>query len=132
MNFADSYIERTLELPSGTLLAWEKGGAPPEGKALLQILRCFPWVAEVADGNFSDETAKKVVLREAMRASMPLTGDPLQDAADLLAQLIAENQEDSPGPRRLVTTALAELALERITAMRAQLGGKLPSTTLAP
>lgn len=61
-----SSMERSLELPQRTLAKWKSTGKPSAaGVSLLKILRCFPWILEVAEQEFEFQSAQKVFVKNA-------------------------------------------------------------------
>ena len=64
-----SSMERALELPQRTLTKWKNGQTKPSaaGRALLKMLRIFPWLLDVAENKFDYEKGQRIHINEAMR-----------------------------------------------------------------
>lgn len=60
-----SAIERTLGLPQRSLKD-NKFLELPETQAVLKIIYSMPWVLEIAENNFDQETAQLILQREAV------------------------------------------------------------------
>jgi len=59
-------IERALHLPFGTIERWQRNRyVPPEGLALLQMIRTYRWLINVADEKYNEEYAKKRLREES-------------------------------------------------------------------
>lgn len=59
--FTHAAIERALELPDRAVSNWKcKEAVSSSSRALLRILRAFPWVIDVADKNFDPEITDAV------------------------------------------------------------------------
>lgn len=56
-DITNAYLERTLELPKGTVKRWRKGKMYREERALIWVLKEFPWVIAVADEKFDPVVA---------------------------------------------------------------------------
>jgi len=62
-----SSMERALELPQRTLAKWKSNGKPSAaGVSLLKILRCFPWILEVAENKYDFQIAQKTFTKTAL------------------------------------------------------------------
>jgi hypothetical protein len=59
------HFERALRLPMRTTHPWRAGNISPAEVALLQILRTYPWILDVADASFEPGAAAQAVLRAA-------------------------------------------------------------------
>lgn len=57
-------MERALRLPFGTMKKWRAGKVEDVSLALLKLIKSMPWLINVADYNFSEEIAKKLLLEE--------------------------------------------------------------------
>lgn len=58
------HVERVLGLEFGTLKKWCAGETEPVSLPLMKMIRAFPGLLEVADCNFSEEVANRLVLEE--------------------------------------------------------------------
>lgn len=63
-----AYLERALSLPPRTVARWKAGGCSASGLALLRIVRCFPWVLDVAAARFNESAAGVAVIKAAAEA----------------------------------------------------------------
>lgn len=70
--FTDAYIERVLRLQQGSIA--EGLGNDLALNQLVKIIRLFPWVLEVADQNFDEIYAKKIIVREVANHTMKELG----------------------------------------------------------
>jgi hypothetical protein len=59
-------IERALELPAGTLDRWRQD-PPPEGLALLRLIRVLPWLLDVANYKYDAAVSRYLVIERAAR-----------------------------------------------------------------
>lgn len=48
----NTYFEKALRIPFGSLKKWRSGKILPEEIALLKIIDTFPYLLEIADNNF--------------------------------------------------------------------------------
>jgi hypothetical protein len=62
-------IERALDLPFG-FLSDKKNLKLPETKALLKIIKAFPWMINVADHNFDKKVVKREIIHAAVDAGL--------------------------------------------------------------
>ncbi|MDD2336123.1 MAG: hypothetical protein PHD01_06070 [Geobacteraceae bacterium] len=62
-----AYIERALDLPTRTVNRWRSKAASSSAIALVQIIRTYPWILEVAESGFSEEVARNKLGEEATR-----------------------------------------------------------------
>lgn len=60
-----AYIERVLRLSFGSIKRGAAIGFDSAQVALLQILRTYPWILEVAEQKFNSEVAKTALIKEA-------------------------------------------------------------------
>ena len=60
-----TYIERALRLPFGTINEWCSGHCDEVDLALLRVIKCYPFMIEVADNNFDGEFVSIAILNEA-------------------------------------------------------------------
>ncbi|KJR97181.1 MAG: hypothetical protein VR65_24845 [Desulfobulbaceae bacterium BRH_c16a] len=80
-----SSMERVLELPQRTLAKWKNTGKPSAaGVSLLKLIRCFPWLLEVAEQNFEFQSAQKIYISTAYTfiANNSTYMDPLKIKAE--------------------------------------------------
>lgn len=63
-----SAFERALDLPQRTLTKWKNGLSNPSatGFALMNIVRTYPWILEVAQSKYDPVIAKKVYISSAL------------------------------------------------------------------
>jgi hypothetical protein len=64
-----SSFERALELPQRTFAKWKNRSVNPSatGVVLLKYLKTFPWLIEVADKQFDQSAADKILLENAFK-----------------------------------------------------------------
>jgi hypothetical protein len=58
-------LDRILSLPQGTINSYYFGDFDKEVVALFRILKTFPWMLSVADGNFSPAVSAPLLLKAA-------------------------------------------------------------------
>lgn len=63
-----SAFERALDLPQRTLTKWKNGLSNPSatGFALMNIVRTYPWILDVAQNKYDPVIAKKVYINNAL------------------------------------------------------------------
>lgn len=65
--FSLANIERSLDLPQRTISRWKSGQEPSAaGLTLLRLVRLYPWLLEVASGNYNELLAKTILINNAV------------------------------------------------------------------
>ena len=60
-----AHFERALSLPQRTVARWKAGASSAPAVALMRVVRTYPWMLEVADSNFDQDHARRVLLEQA-------------------------------------------------------------------
>ncbi|EKE07800.1 MAG: hypothetical protein ACD_17C00512G0003 [uncultured bacterium] len=60
-----AYLERALDLPPRTVSRWKNGESSAASIALLRTISMFPWILEVADSGFDQNTADMILINQA-------------------------------------------------------------------
>lgn len=66
-DYTQSAVERVLGLEMGTLSTDDPS---PELLALMKVIRAYPWMLQVADKNFDDLEAKRILGHSAVDAAI--------------------------------------------------------------
>lgn len=60
-----AYTERALGLPQRTMMRWKTGEHSAAATALLQMIRTYPWLLQVAEHRYDRKYAQTTVLEQA-------------------------------------------------------------------
>ncbi len=63
-------LERVLRLPFGTIE--DSLGNDPGLDALMRLVQTYPWLLEVAEANFDEKEAKKILIRNGSETACQL------------------------------------------------------------
>lgn len=65
MGLTMAYMERALGLPQRTMMRWKTGEHSAASIALLQMVRTYPWLLQVAEHRFDRRYAQTAILEQA-------------------------------------------------------------------
>jgi hypothetical protein len=69
MGISEAAIERALDLGQGSLRVASLT-EDPEATVLLRLIRVYPWLIDVAESNFDENTSQRIMLHNAVDVMM--------------------------------------------------------------
>lgn len=80
----DVHVERVLDLPFGTLRQAREGTCDPDLRALLRLVETCPWLLDVAEANFDQAAAQRILLDAALQHAAQGAATPTREIRRLL------------------------------------------------
>jgi len=65
LNISMAQFERTFSLPKRTLARWKQGHCSASGMALLKLVQTYPWLLDLAEAEYTKDTAKYLLVQNA-------------------------------------------------------------------